>query len=161
MFEDYIQVNLFVERAEGVGADTPVRVSGIPVGRVDSIELTPQNLVRIQLRVYESYTNMLRADSVPSITLSMLGRTTIDFNAGDPSKPPIEDGEVFYVEPAFSIEDLMSRAGPMLNRVDETITRLAQITQRIEPEQIAELLANTNGQRLESLTLWNKFQKKF
>lgn len=144
LFEDYIEVALIVDRAEGVGTETPVRVSGIRVGRVNDIQLTPENLVRINLRIYETYTHMLRTNSRPAITLSLLGRTTIDFNTGDPNLASIRDGEVFYVDSPFSVEKLLTKAGPLLDSVEQTIINLENITEQIEPESIAHLINNTN-----------------
>ncbi|MCC5854333.1 MAG: MCE family protein [Idiomarina sp.] len=143
LFDDYIQLQLYVQNAEGVSRDTPVRISGIEVGRVDSVEITPEHLVLITVRVYDRYTSMLRTNSRASIKLSLLGRTTIDLSAGNPNLPTLEDGTSLVVEEPISIDELLAQVAPMVDTVNVTLNHFSELLLAVKPGDVETLIGNT------------------
>lgn len=145
LFEDYIHVELHVKNAEDIALDTPVRISGIQVGRVDRIEITPKHMVSIRVKVFSSYASMLRTDSKPNIRLSLLGRSSIEFTAGNPDYPELESGTVLIVDEPLSIDDLMAQLTPVLANIEQSIADFSAIVAAINPSEISQLVTNVNG----------------
>lgn len=145
LFEDYIHLELHVKNAEDIALDTPVRISGIQVGRVDRIEITPKHLVSIRVRVYSSYASMLRSDSKPNIRLSLLGRSSIEFSAGNPDLPELESGTLLVVEEPLSMDDLMAQVTPVLANIEQSIVDFSAILAAINPNEVAQLISNVSG----------------
>jgi phospholipid/cholesterol/gamma-HCH transport system substrate-binding protein len=65
--------------APGVGVDTPVRKSGIPIGRVSDVKLEDEGGVLLTLRIDDQYT--LRLSEAPRITMASLvtGDSVLEF----------------------------------------------------------------------------------
>ncbi|RUO39372.1 hypothetical protein CWE15_09625 [Aliidiomarina taiwanensis] len=149
LFENYKHIELHVQNAEDITLDTPVLSSGIQIGRVDQVKVTPENSISIRVRIYESYTHMVRTDSTPKLRLSLLGRSSIEFSTGTMSYPEIEDGAVLVVDTPMSMDDLMAQVRPVLSNLEQTIAHVSDIVAAIEPNDVAKTvhhLSNLTGE---------------
>lgn len=142
LFESYKHIELHVQNAEDITLDTPVLSSGIQIGRVDQVKVTPENSISIRVRVYESYTHMVRNDSIPKLRLSLLGRSSIEFTTGTMAYPEIENGAVLVVETPMSMDDLMAQVRPVLSNLEHTIAHFSEIVAAIEPKDVADMVHN-------------------
>ncbi len=143
LFDNPLRFQLQVKTAEGISRDTPVRISGIQVGRVDRIEITEEHNIILYARVHEAYKNLVRADSVASIgKLSLLGRSSIEITPGSPHQPLLAEGSFLPVEEPLSIDDLLAQVEPVLLAAEETVQNIALISGAINPDVIERLLAN-------------------
>ena len=143
LFDDYITLNLYVKNAEGIASDTPVRISGIEVGKVDKVEFAPDHRIRIVVRVYERYQSLLRQDSSAAIgKLSLLGRSSIELSAGSPELPPLKDGTALLVDEPLSFEQLIAELTPVVRTIEQTVQHVAKLMLAIEPDKLHSLLDN-------------------
>lgn len=143
LFEDYVQLHLYVMNAEGIGRDTPVRILGIEVGKVERVEIAPDHRIRITVRIYERYTGLLRSDSVASIgKLSLFGRSSIDISAGSPYLPQLEDGTSLMAEEQLSFDQLVAEFQPVVKGIEESVRGFAALMDSIEANKVAGLLEN-------------------
>jgi len=143
LFDDPLRFQMQVKTAEGISRDTPVRISGIQVGRVDRIEITEDHSLMLYARVHERYKSLVRDDSIASIgKLSLLGRSSIEITPGSPDQPLVEDGSLLPVEEPLSFDDLLAQVEPVLLAMEETVQNIAKISGAIRPEMIEGLVAN-------------------
>ncbi len=81
----------FASVATGLGEGSPVRISGVQVGRVVYVALDPQNSARVHVTIEVVANAPIRSDSVASIELTGLtGGAAVEITPGSPSAPPIE-----------------------------------------------------------------------
>lgn len=143
LFEKHINLYLYVNNAEGISGETPVRISGIEVGKVDSVEITEDNRILIIVRVYERYQSLLRQDSKAAIgKLSLLGRSSIEISAGSPALSKLEDGSALLVEEPISLDQLIAEVTPVVTAVGETVQHFATVMLAIEPEKVQGIVDN-------------------
>src|SRR5579871_5259344 len=77
LFSEHERYTTILDKAEGVGPGTPVRLSGVPIGSVESVDLDPQtHKVRIVFLVRKKYPVTEDLEAVP--IRSLLGDTTLD-----------------------------------------------------------------------------------
>ena len=55
MFEDDFEVYAVLTSAEGLARQTAIKISGIEVGHVSNFEITPNNDIKVTLRIFERY----------------------------------------------------------------------------------------------------------
>ena len=122
--------------APGVSVDTPVRKSGILVGRVKEIELTDDGGVLVKAEVDAD--KPIFANEVPRIGLSFLGDANIEFVRGPTeSKEPLASGDMIRgdVQP-----DLMRVVTNLEGKMGQTIVALGDAGQ-----EVAQLAHNINN----------------
>lgn len=127
------QYQLFVhfESAPGVLKGSPVRVNGIPIGKVDDLILDKERGgVLLLLKIDEEY--QLRSDSVAMLQQSLLGDALIEFTPGV-SVDPIDPGQVIEGKPAFDVMAVVQRMG---SQIDTTVASFDATSQ--EWQQVAK-----------------------
>jgi phospholipid/cholesterol/gamma-HCH transport system substrate-binding protein len=120
----------------GLQTGAAVRLSGVDVGFVESIELpTDPDQVRITVRfsVDADYTERIREDSEASIkTIGLLGDKYIEVRAGSPSAPRVlEGGEVRGRDPA-EVAEFVASGEDLIENLISISASLKVILHRIE-----------------------------
>jgi phospholipid/cholesterol/gamma-HCH transport system substrate-binding protein len=112
---------------KGLSAGAPVRMGGIPVGRVDKVGFskTPGDTrVRVTILINDSFLERIRSDSKVSIdTQGLLGDRFISISAGQSPDSIAPLGEI----PSSEVADLAQ----ILVRAQAAVDNTTQITERI------------------------------
>lgn len=117
----------FFKDVKGLSAGAPVRMGGIPVGRVDKVGFSdnPQDpQVRVTILVNEDYLDRIRRDSIVLIdTQGLLGDRFVSLTSGvDQNRVP--SGSQL---PSQEISDLQQ----VMHRAQAAVDNTSQITERI------------------------------
>jgi phospholipid/cholesterol/gamma-HCH transport system substrate-binding protein len=96
-------VRMYVDDATGLTTETAVRLNGVPVGRIDSIELTgsrePNRVVELRLSIGEEFLAALPEDSMGEIgTETAAGDRVLDITRGA-SPRPLQPGAELGFQP--------------------------------------------------------------
>jgi phospholipid/cholesterol/gamma-HCH transport system substrate-binding protein len=145
------QYTLYVafKEAPGVTVDTPVRKSGILIGRVSDVDLRDAGGVLVTLRIDGQRT--LREDETCRITTGnvLLGDAAIEFVPGgnrDGSHEPIGDGQVIRGEVATSpldVMDVLVDVAQVVQNLEDDVA-LAAGTLRTAGDEVAGVSRNLN-----------------
>jgi phospholipid/cholesterol/gamma-HCH transport system substrate-binding protein len=117
------RMQMYVPESGGLSVGAQVRLNGMPIGKVDSInpvgaQATPIRKVQIVLRVPRRYQDYIRSDSTASIhSLGILGNHFVDIRGalgGDPIQP---GGEIAF-EPTHepTAKDILDALGGLGKR---------------------------------------------
>ncbi|QDU95456.1 MlaD family protein [Lignipirellula cremea] len=89
-FQSEYKVYMIFPQAPGVSVDTPVRKSGVLIGRVSEVELLDEGGVRLTADIISS--RAIKRSEVPRIgTASLLGDAVVEFVPSDTAPPSVED----------------------------------------------------------------------
>ncbi len=139
-----------LDRAPGVTVNTPVRKSGVLIGRVKSVEIPDEGPVIVTARIHGD--RRLRRNEQCRVRGSLLGDATLEFNPIDQpglAQELVRDGDsVEGVVVSEPLEMLSNLEGNLTNTVDalgEASTRVAQLAKRVD-----DLLA-ANHQQIEQI----------
>jgi phospholipid/cholesterol/gamma-HCH transport system substrate-binding protein len=160
----------------GVAAGDRVRVAGVPVGKVEDVELNPGEPWPVTFHIAVRRSVPLHADSSARITASgLLGTAFLQVHPGSPGEPELGEGGQFYGQSSPGFEALMGQVeqmgGKVMHLLDQASLTLDRLTTEIVPilentstivsqenaENLGELLASLNvamnesGPRLSSL----------
>lgn len=141
--------------APGVAERSPLRKSGIVIGYVRNVELTPEGQVMVTARVERKYT--LRHNEVCRLNRAILGDSILEFSLSpDPkaSTEIVKDGDVMTgvvpPDPIVVLTNLQERLVTAINSVDETAQALGDTVRSANriltdnESQVKELLSNAN-----------------
>ncbi|MDQ1362958.1 MAG: phospholipid/cholesterol/gamma-HCH transport system substrate-binding protein [Pseudomonadota bacterium] len=157
MFEDHFEVYGVLKTAEGLAKETAIKVSGVEVGYVSGFEITPNNDIKVSLRIFERYHSLLRADSeivTGGMGATLFGKSNIEITAGSPDKPLIEKGAFLKVQQSNSVEDVVTEAKLALDKINTIIDDVYVIIDNVHPESISNTLLSLQqaSKNIEQLT---------
>lgn len=145
-FQKKFVLHAYIHNAQGINTDTHVIVSGLDVGNVSAVGITPDNRIAITMKILEKYHNLIRTDSKAGLSkLSVLGNTAIEITAGSPDKPPIPDDATIALEEPLSVDQILAQVAPVLDNVKATLARLDEISTQIDPKQVGQIVQNLNA----------------
>jgi len=135
LWEKTYLLRIRFDRAPGVSADTPVRKSGILIGRVVRHEFDEEGKVIVTVRIKEGV--LLRQNEVCKIRASLLGDAVLEF-VPSPDKPPIpinpeelQKGEV-DISPLEVVGDIQKPLKDTIESIGDTSRRLEGILKQNE-----------------------------
>ena len=101
------QVFANFDNVSGLKLGAQVEVAGVPVGRVDSIKLTPVYQARVGLRVERRL--QIHEDAIASIrTKGIIGDKFVKLSLGNTEKLVPPGGKIRETESAIDLEELLS-----------------------------------------------------
>jgi phospholipid/cholesterol/gamma-HCH transport system substrate-binding protein len=132
---DFLKTGLIVrsqfpsvqELAEG----DPVKMGGKPIGRVQSIALT-NNQVEVVMKLTEA--GSVRTDSRATIRFAgLMGQNYVDISFGSPGAPPFDPGNLLA-------SDVQPDLGTLMAKLESVASGIKKFTDSISGQQIQELL---------------------
>lgn len=143
-------------RVQGIKPGTPVTISGMEVGRVKSLRLSPQSKVELILEVLQKYRENIRQDSKATVASALLGGKSLEITVGSPTEPPIPEGSTIPSEEPREISDILKEIDlkTPLKKLDDALDNLKSITQKLNDPQ-GELFALLRNVEFVTLQLKN------
>lgn len=136
IFKKTYTIQIAFADAPGVSRDTPVKKSGVLIGRVASVDLQDEGGVIVTARIDGD--KILRHNEVARINTSLLGDSVIHFvNSGKKSlsSSVVEDGSklqgVAYDDPIQVISNLQERLSGAIGSVTNTSNELGQVVHQV------------------------------
>jgi phospholipid/cholesterol/gamma-HCH transport system substrate-binding protein len=143
LFEDRVSYNAFLNNAQGISTESIVKISGIDVGKVSSIDITDDNRIHVQFFVYRGFRNLLRVDSRGALNkLSLVGNATLMINAGSAEQPLLPEGATVPVEEPMTADELMAELTPVLERAKRAFRDISEIIEAVDAKQLKSTTAD-------------------
>jgi phospholipid/cholesterol/gamma-HCH transport system substrate-binding protein len=125
--------------ASGLTNGAPVRLSGVDIGNVRSIQIVKDHLsepVEVQMKVSTKFHFFLRKDSVTLLsTAGVLGATYINIDSQHASGAEAEDGDVLRSREVKGYDDVIRAANSSLENMDVLLKRADRIVAFVESGQ--------------------------
>ena len=142
------KIKTYFNYADGVKKDSIVKLSGIEVGRVDSVNLvyTPDTKIEVILSVDKKA--KVREDGIAFISTSgMIGDAYIGIAQGSAEKQFIKDGGEIPSEDPIEMRKLMSKADAIADNLDKTLAQVKSLVadNKTKVDNIAANLESTSA----------------
>jgi phospholipid/cholesterol/gamma-HCH transport system substrate-binding protein len=160
------QLHAQVRNVNGLEVDAKVTMAGLKVGKVRQIDLLADKTAHFTLDIELRYHDLVRADSVATLTKPLIGSAVVDIGIGTPSQPRLEDEARITLLVQPDVNEVVATLPPKLEKVDHALDNLVAITdmarasvQRIAAPQgtldatLAEARAATQNVRAATETL--------
>jgi len=148
LFEDEITLYATMSSIQAVNKDTSVIISGLDIGSVTDVDIDDENQVIITMSILKKYQKLIRTDSTAELLnfkFAMLGKSVIEISVGSPQLPVIEDGSTLIIKESFNLVQLVAKFEPVLVTLQDSIKKMNDILQAIDPEQIGDNVSNLDS----------------
>lgn len=128
----------------GLDVGSPVKYSGIQVGRVERIGVDPEDVSVIVVALSMNQDTPIAEDSVASLgSLGITGLKYVELTRGSKGARLRKPGEVIPAGPSL-IDDLTNQAAIISKQVSTVLDRVAAFTSPKMQQQVASLLARAD-----------------
>ena len=136
-FEKRYRYTVIFNKVPGLKAGTPVTISGMEVGTVQSLRLNPQNKVELTLEVFKAYRDHIRRDSQATIASALIGGKTVDITVGSPGEPLLPEGGNIASLEQKDLTDILKEVDVKapLKKLDDALENVKAITQKLNDPQ--------------------------
>ncbi len=129
LFERHFKITALFSRVSGLKVGSPVRLAGLEVGSVESLDFTLAGQVEGVLAIQARYAEQIRGDSVATISsVGVLGDKSVEISIGSKKTAPLRDGAQIQTKDPIDVAELIDQVSPMAVKVDEILTYLSKIT---------------------------------
>jgi phospholipid/cholesterol/gamma-HCH transport system substrate-binding protein len=160
-FEAHQRLVLVADDSEGVSVGMDLTFSGFPIGRVRSIELSPEGNARILIDVPERDARWLRSSSVFTMERSVVGSVRLRAFSGVLTDPALPDGaerRVLLGDATAEIPQVVATARQLLDNLttmtgeqsalNTTLKQTQALTEKLNgPQGALGVLAGNDGDR--------------
>ena len=124
--QDGYRVQVLFDDAAGLAVDDPVLLAGVGVGRVESVQLTPEGQARATLFLRPGV--QLYEDAVAVVGSSgMLGDRLLGLNPGTPGQPLVVDGGTIAGGEPVSVDQMVSVVASIARNLDRTTESISRV----------------------------------
>jgi phospholipid/cholesterol/gamma-HCH transport system substrate-binding protein len=134
-FRSTYSLNADFKNAGGLVEGADVRVGGIHMGTVRSIELpnSPDGQVAVRMDLEKKTQGVVRKDSVASIQAEgLVGDQYIAVSFGSKDGPPIHDGDTIAGQPPLEMSQLFNKTNNILDEVQNVAQSLEGTSRNME-----------------------------
>ena len=148
LFEEEITLYATMSSIQAVNKDTNVIISGLDIGSVTDVNIDDENRVVITMSILKKYQKLIRTDSTAELLnfkFALIGKSVIEISVGSPQLPIIEDGSMLTIKESFNLVQLISKFEPVLGTLQDSITKMNEILQAIDPQMVGSNVSNLDS----------------
>ncbi len=148
LFEEEITLYATMSSIQAVNKGTDVIISGLGIGSVTDVNIDDENHVIITMSILKKYQKLIRTDSAAELLnfkFALLGKSVIEISVGSPQLPVIEDGSTLNIKESFNLVQLVAKFEPVLVTLQDSIKKINDILQAIDPQKIGENVSNLSS----------------
>jgi phospholipid/cholesterol/gamma-HCH transport system substrate-binding protein len=136
MFEQDYRIRTILNEGYGLTPGTIVKLAGIEVGTVDSVNFTPENKVEVVMKIRKKFQEKIRNNSIVSIAREGLaGEKFLNITLGAVDSPILENEDKISAHMAVEITDIAQKITPTLEYIEKISDNIFQITEKlVSPE---------------------------
>ena len=160
---DYYDVRF--SSVSGLSRASEVRFSGLPVGQVVSVQLSPEQDGTVQARLEVAGDTPVRTDSIATIeSMGVTGVSYVGISAGDPGSPLLRsEDEIPEIEAGRSVLQSLTEDAPKI--IEEALAVMKNLGALLNDEnqqkvqKILDNLAQSSGDLSQALTEFSGISK--
>ena len=136
LFKSTVDVFTYFDDSAAVAVAAPVRLNGIPIGKVSKVVLSgsnePGKVIKVTMQIEEQYLKSVPVDSQAEITAeNLLGTKYINIKKGRSAQTIVANGEVHSKE-LTTIDDFVQQGNTALTALQGIVTKAGAIVDQVQ-----------------------------
>ena len=141
-------------QAEGVHSGTLVQISGLRAGSVESVSLSDDNRILVNLSISHDFKKRIKSDSVARVIRPfIIGDKVIEVTVGSKENPEIPEKGEIKSEDALDLMDMLGggKLGPYLRQLDSLVKNVQVIVEAFSDQKRSRALIRMFDQALPTM----------
>jgi phospholipid/cholesterol/gamma-HCH transport system substrate-binding protein len=132
MFKENMTLNAYFNSSDGVRRGALVKLLGVEIGTVNSVDITINNNVKIGLKIDKDYSQFLKKDSEASIEVEgIMGDKFISISPGTTQSELLKENDSINTVEPFNIGSIIKQAQTSINNVTALTEDLRMIFENV------------------------------
>ena len=132
LFGDTLRLQVQFKDVAGLQEGNNVRLSGINVGSVKSVEIINDTTVLVTMRVENDVQRFVRKNSTVSLgSDGLMGNRLLNIEPGTPNQPVVQDGDMLTARQTASTEQIMETIQKTGNNAEKITAELTKTIDKI------------------------------
>ena len=129
LFRESFRVSSYFNTIEGLRTGASVRLSGVDVGIVDKIVISPENnKVRVDLKLRTTVKSFIKKDSYATIEQEgLVGSKYVSLSVGAPASEGVRDGDFLLSKEPFRLSVILEDAQGMIANTRQATAEFTRI----------------------------------
>jgi phospholipid/cholesterol/gamma-HCH transport system substrate-binding protein len=151
IFTKKYTVTAFFASANGLRSGAEVWLEGVNIGNVDQVRISkqpdPNRSVEVDLKLDESYKNIIRTDSMVTIgTIGLLGDKYVDITRGTEAGDVVPEGGTLQGMEAGDIRKIVTGTSDFVANLDSLSNQVKKLADRVDRGEgtLGKLLTDTS-----------------
>ena len=127
---------------QGLKAGAPVRLSGIDIGNVTSVEHGPNpddDRLYVKMQIVQAEAQRIRQDSVASVAnKGLLGDKMMEITPGTPGKASMRPGSTLQSKDPADYSNMLVQAGEIATKADSVLANLQKATSTFADDRVRQ-----------------------
>src|SRR2546426_278003 len=158
IFTKKYTVTAYFGSANGLRSGGEVWLEGVTIGNVDQVRISkqadPAKSLEVDLKLDESYRNIIRTDSMVTInTIGLLGDKYVDITRGSESGQIVPDNGTLQGSEAGDIRKIVTGTSDFVANLDALSNQVKKLADRVDRGE------GTLGQLTKDETVYNAFRE--
>ena len=134
VFDKRFHLYTILDQTYGIVPGTPVKLAGLDVGEVDSVDFTKLNQIKVSMKILKKYQNLIRKDSFVSVKKSGIisGDVSLRVSLGTPWLPEIASNAKIRTETPLTMEQIMAKLNPTIIDLQRIVRNIADLSSSID-----------------------------
>jgi phospholipid/cholesterol/gamma-HCH transport system substrate-binding protein len=134
---------ILFDTGEGVFVGTPVSISGLKAGAVESVEINHENKIEVKIKVQSKFAQHVREDSKATLGRAfIIGERTISLTPGKQESQQLAENAMIKGEESLEITDMLSggRLSPYFNTFSKLLDQMRVVIEGDGTEEAVNLV---------------------
>ncbi len=119
--------------AGGIAENSPVRLLGIKIGKVEKIDIKYGDETKVHLTLWVDQSAKLKTDARASVSaLGIMGEKHIELNPGSNSAPALAEGGTIVGDDPFQMEALTKNGQELMTDLRATLVNIKSLAANID-----------------------------
>ncbi|GAB4148264.1 MAG: hypothetical protein Fur0041_21920 [Bacteroidia bacterium] len=145
MFSSTITLKTYFSDVNGLMAGNEVRLSGINIGTIESVDINNDTSVVVTLRIEEDAARFIHKNCIAKVgTDGLMGNKLINLNNPDMNAPVVEDGDILKADEGVDMDVVMKTLDATNTNIKLITDDLKSITDKLnKSSSLWQLLGDT------------------
>ena len=136
IFVPKIKIKAEIKDVRGLRKGAPVWFSGIEVGSVKNIRLSPKHGTYVTMSINQEAVKFVKKDSTASVmTMGLLGDKYVELSSGSPGAEQVGPGDVLHGTVQLEIQDIVNASSKSLAKITDFMSKLESLLDKFEQSE--------------------------
>ncbi len=133
-FDKRYMIYTVLDQSFGIVPGVSVKLAGISIGEVKSVDFTKLNQIQVQMEVLRKYAPKIRQDSFVTVEKSGIisGDVTLRISLGSPWLPVILPNHRIKGEAPLTLDQIMAKLNPTILNLQRIVANIADLSDSVD-----------------------------